>query len=203
MAEDVGGGGVRKGRKQPALLGPVLVHALAGCIPDQRAERPLLHSRHWRTKPRDSNSRWMTVSEAGQAGEDMSAGTYEESLPCGGTLKVRSTEWEILYYFPGPDLRHNGTFVSVPGGSIDKYILAFNENWSEYEKLKSSMPSGGEFSKTGKMGMTIRIGRFAQGVCIQSYHMPISSKQQLDTIISGYRYASQRAPEIQKLLASL
>lgn len=133
----------------------------------------------------------------------MSAGTYEELLPCGGTLKVRSTEWEIFYYFPGPDLRYTGTFVSVPGSSIDNYILAFKENWAEYEKLKSSIPSGGEFSKTGKMGMAIRIGQFAQGVCIQSYHMPISSEQQLVKIVSGYRYASQRAPEIQKFLASL
>ena len=133
----------------------------------------------------------------------MSTGTYEESLPCGGKLKVTKASWEISYYFPGPDMRYNGMFVSVPGASIERYISAFNENWEEYEKLKSAIPSGGDFSKPGKMGMTIRIGAFAQGVCIQSYHMPISSKQQLEKVIGGYRYAAQRAPQIQQFLSSL
>ncbi|MDN6321634.1 MAG: hypothetical protein ACTHZY_07520 [Halomonas sp.] len=133
----------------------------------------------------------------------MSTGTYEEPLPCGGKLKVTKTSWEISYYFSGPDMRYNGTFVSVPGGSIEKYISAFSENWKEYEQLKSSIPSDGEFSKLGKMGMDIRIGNFAQGVCIKSYHMPIDTRQQLEKVISGYRYAAQRAPKIQEFLANL
>jgi len=133
----------------------------------------------------------------------MSAGTYEEPLPCGGKLKVTKTSWEISYYFSGPDLRYNGTFVSVQGKSVEQYISAFHDNWEEYKKLKESIPKGGEFSKAGKMGMSIRIGNYAQGVCIQSYHMPISSEQQLEKVISGYRYAAQRAPQIQQFLASL
>ena len=52
-------------------------------------------------------------------------GTYEESLPCGGKLKITSDSWEIAYYFPGPDQRHNGTFVSIPGKSIQQYIDAY------------------------------------------------------------------------------
>lgn len=133
----------------------------------------------------------------------MSTGTYEEPLSCGGKLKVTKRSWEISYYFRGPDMRYNGTFVSVPGDSIEKYISAFNDNWAEYEQLKATIPRGGEFSKPGKMGMTIRIGNFSQGVCIQSYHMPINSRQQLEKLIDGYRYASRRAPQIQKFLASL
>lgn len=134
---------------------------------------------------------------------NMSIGTYEEPLPCGGKLKVSKASWEIQYYFPGPDLRHNGTFVSVPGNSIDQYISAFHENWAEYEKLKAFVPKGGEFTKSGKLNMTIRIGNFAQGVCLRSYHMPINSAQQLEKIVGGYRYAAQRAPQIQQFLASL
>lgn len=133
----------------------------------------------------------------------MSTGTYEEPLSCGGKLKVKMTSWEISYYFPGPDMRHNGVFVTVPGVSIESYIQAFQENWAEYNRLKLVMPSGGEFSTGGKMDMTIRIGKFAQGVCIRSYHMPISSESQLTKVVEGYRYASQRAPQIQKFLASL
>lgn len=132
----------------------------------------------------------------------MSTGTYEELLPCGGRLKVMKTWWEISYYFSGPDMRYNGTFVSVSGGLIEQYISAFSENWAEYEQLKGAIPKDGNFSKLGKKGMTIRIG-FAQGVCIQSYYMPISSVQQLEKLISGYRYAAQRAPQVQQFLASL
>lgn len=133
----------------------------------------------------------------------MSTGTYEEPLPCGGKLKVTKSAWEIFYYFPGPDRRHNGTFMSVPGNSVEQYISAFNDNWAEYEQLKTSVPKGGEFSKNGKMGMSIRIGNFAQGVCLRSHYMPVSSVQQLEEVIGGYRYAAQRAPQIQKFLASL
>jgi len=130
----------------------------------------------------------------------MNTGTYEESLPCGGKLVISKKSWEISYYFPGPDMRYNGTLVRVPGNLIKKYITAFNENWEEYKKLKSTIPSNGNFSKQGKMGMCIRIGDFAQGVCIQSYHMPISSRQQLEKVINAYQYASQRAPQMQKFL---
>lgn len=133
----------------------------------------------------------------------MSTGTYEEKLPCGGKLKVTKTSWEIFYYFSGPDMRYKGTFVSVPGNLVDQYIVAFYENWFEYEQLKAAIPKGGDFSKQGKRGMSIRIGNLHEGVCIKSYHMPISSKHQLEKIINGYRFAAQRAPQIQKLLASI
>ena len=132
-----------------------------------------------------------------------SIGTYEELLPCGGKLKVTKSSWEIAYYFSGPDFRYNGTFFSIPGNSIEHYITAFHENWLEYEKLKDFIPSGGEFSKNGKMGMTIRIGNFAQGVCLHSYHLPIYSIHRLEKIIAGYRYATERAPKIQEFLSAL
>ena len=133
----------------------------------------------------------------------MSTGSYEEPLPCGGKLKVTKASWEISYYFSGPDLRYNGTFVSVPGKSIEQYISAYQENFAEYEKLKETIPKGGEFSKIGKMGMTIRVGGFAPGVCIQSYHMPINKSHRLEVLIEGYKYAANRAPQIQQFLAGL
>ena len=56
--------------------------------------------------------------------------------------------------------------------------------------------------KDGKMGMSIRLGRVMAGVCLRSYHMPIDSQTRLEHILDGYRYAVNRATEIQKLLAS-
>ncbi len=133
----------------------------------------------------------------------MSNGIYEEPLPCGGKLKVTRTSWEISYYFPGPDLRHNGTFFSIPGNSIDEYISAFRDNWAEFELLKASIPAGGDFSKNGKMGMSIRVGSFAPGVCLRSYHMPATSVQQIEKIVGGYQQAKLRVPQIQEFLTSL
>lgn len=130
-------------------------------------------------------------------------GIYEEPLPCGGKLKVGVTSWDITYYFPGLDRRHNGTFVTVPGESIQHYIDAFLENWKEYENLKNSIPQGGDFVKVGKFGMSIRIGRFRDGVCIKDYHMPISTQSKLDQILDGYRYAIDRAKQIRALLSTL
>src|SRR5688500_4467141 len=102
-------------------------------------------------------------------------GTYTEKLPCGGTLKVTPGHWEIEYYFSGPDMRYNGTFVHVSDSKVEAYIHAFTENWEEYKKLKDSIPAGGTFSKRGKEGMMIHIGGFANGVCIESYHKPLTT----------------------------
>ena len=150
-------------------------------------------------EPAPTNTQPLTPEPSAQG---MSTGTYEERLPCGGKLEVSKNVWKISYYFPGPDMRYNGTFVSVYGHSVEAYICAFNDNWAEYEQLKASIPSGGEFSKNCKMGMSIHVGGYSEGVCIKSYHMPIRSLQQLETVTAGYRYAAQRAPQIQKFLAS-
>jgi len=133
----------------------------------------------------------------------MNVGTYEEKLACGGTIKVNKSSWKISYYFSGPDMRYNGTFFSISGNKIEQYIQAYYNNFTEYEELKKSIPKGGEFSKTVQQGMVIRIGSFHEGVCITSYHMPISSKQKLDSLINGYKYAMERAPVIQSFLAKL
>jgi len=130
-------------------------------------------------------------------------GTYEEKLPTGGTLKVSKSAWEISYYFPGPDGRYNGEFVSVHGLAIERHIAALIDNFAEYEQLKTQIPAGGDFSKVGKESMTIRLGRFHPGVCLRSYHMPISSAVQLNSVIGDYRYAAGRSPQIQNFLAAL
>ena len=91
----------------------------------------------------------------------------------------------------------------VPEAHIESYISAFRDNWEDFEKLKSSIPIGGEFTKEGKMGMMLRIGKFAQGVCLRSYHMPINSKSYLESVINSYNYASKRAKTVQQFLASI
>jgi hypothetical protein len=130
------------------------------------------------------------------------SGTYTESLQCGGKLSVTRDSWSIEYYFPGPDLRYNGDFVRIPSSELSDYISAFEENWAEYERLKASVPVGGTFEKPGLKGMVIRVGGYWPGVSIRSYHMAISSRPELDKVLSAYRYAFERVPAIQQFLAS-
>jgi hypothetical protein len=130
-------------------------------------------------------------------------GIYQEALACGGTLKVGLDRWEISYYFAGPDLRHKGMFFSIYDTQVAEYIEAFKENWIEYQSLQVSIPKGGDFSKSGKKGMMIRISNFNPGICLHSYHMPINSAEKLKAIVESYEYASMRAPQIQTLLRTL
>ena len=119
-------------------------------------------------------------------------GSYSEKLFSGGELKVRKDGWSIEYYFPGPDRRYNGTFVSIPGQQVDKYIQAWKFNFTKYEDLKRKGLHG-ELQTDGDLGMTIRIGGYAEGVCLRSYHMPKRSKEEIDRVIKDYQYAKNRA----------
>ena len=133
----------------------------------------------------------------------MAIGTYEETLPCGGKLYVNGASWGIKYYFKGPDFRYNGTFFTAAGSNIANFISALQANWKEFLKIKEAVPAGGSFTKPGQMGMTIRVGSFAQGVCLHGHHMPIASDMQLQQLVASYMYASDRAPRLQKLLSTL
>lgn len=127
---------------------------------------------------------------------------YEERLPCGGALKIYQNKWEIKYYFSGPDLRYNGTFVTIPGEKIDEYIAAYRENFAEFLNLKQANPMD-KVDKPGKMGMRIRVKDYFEGVCVGSYHMPIANQEKLEKLISGYRHAESRVNFVQAFLKSL
>jgi len=117
-------------------------------------------------------------------------------------LVVTSNSWHIQYYFRGPDLRYNGTFVTVPGKEIDAYISAWRTNFNKYIELKKVVPKGGTFETLGEMGMSIRIG-WSEGVCLKSYHMPINKQEDLDKVITDYNYAKNSALKIMSMLKSI
>ena len=132
-----------------------------------------------------------------------STGTYEETLPCGGKLSVTQKSWTIEYYFPGPDLRYSGDFVRIAGAEVAEYIQAFEQNFADLQALKAAIPAGGEFTKAGLKGMQLRVGGYHKGVCLRSYHLPIDTHDRLQEVVEGYRYAIQRAPQIQQFLDNL
>jgi hypothetical protein len=126
--------------------------------------------------------------------------SQSELLVCGGRLTVSAATWEIKYFFPGPDRRYNGTFVTVPGVMIDQYIEAWLDNWAEYQRVVASLPKVSGFSKTCKLGMVIHIGNFVSGLCICLHHMPVCTQVHIDEIVASYSYAKKRALQIQNEL---
>ena len=83
-------------------------------------------------------------------------GEYRETLPSGGELVVTENEWHISYYFPGPDLRYNGTFFMVRSKDIDTYIAAWKNNFDKYLKLKATLSLNGIYETIGEANMKIR-----------------------------------------------
>lgn len=132
-------------------------------------------------------------------------GEYKETLPFGvGDLVVTKKKFVIKFYFPGPDLRFNGTLFTVEGKEIDRYIDAYERNWVKYVDLKKMRSQlGGEFKTIGEQSMNIFVGGFFDGICITSYHMPIKEKTQLDRFVDSLKWAKDRGIEIQKILMSL
>lgn len=126
-------------------------------------------------------------------------GEYSENLSHGGKLKVTITSWHIYYYFPGPDGRYSGTSVIIYDKEIDLFISAWKNNFNKYRQLKEVIPQGGNSEYPGKMGMSIRFG-FCEGVCIKSYHLPIKTQKELDSIISEYTDVKLKALQIQQVL---
>ena len=129
-------------------------------------------------------------------------GEYKEVLPFGqGNLIVTKNNFQIQFYFPGPDMRHNGTFLNINRNEIKEYIKSYNENWKKYielKKMKSEL--GKEFTTSGKLGMNIKVGGWNEGVCITSYHLPINTENELKKLISSFQWAEERGKQIMSFL---
>ncbi len=137
----------------------------------------------------------------------MDKARYIEPLSSGGELIVTADEWFVQFYFSGPDLRHNGQFVTIPSEKIDTYIEAFKENFLKFKELQKSIPEGGEFTIKGICNMNIGCGRYCYGVTIAEWYnhlrnscYPICNQVQLDKVICDLQYCKLRANEIFKLV---
>jgi len=132
-------------------------------------------------------------------------GNYEEKLPFReGKLLVSKTLYKIEFYFSGPDLRYNGTWLRIWQHDIDRYVDAYEKNWQKYLDLKKMKEKlGDSFSTTGDLGMKINVGGYFDGVCIKSYHMPIRTEKELKKLIDAFHWAKEKGPKIMAFLNSL
>jgi hypothetical protein len=131
-------------------------------------------------------------------------GTFQEDLGDGGTLRVYATAWEVQYYFPGPDRRYNGTFVTYKDSEIPKLIDAYQWAYLRYQALKKSVVKGAELTISGTMGLTIRVGgRYWEGVCMNGYQSCVRDEESLKRKLQAYQRALERGPQLQKVLQGL
>ena len=125
-------------------------------------------------------------------------GYYEESLTSGGKLVVTENSWNINYYFPGPDLRYNGTHYSVSGSLIDEYIKAWINNFEKIKLLQSDVPDGGDFEQRGEMGMYIHVNKNGGYVTIDRYNFSVRDEYKLHQVVKDYLISKKKAEILMK-----
>jgi hypothetical protein len=113
-----------------------------------------------------------------------------------GTVQVGQVRWRVYFYFPGPDPRNDGTFVTIKDTQIDEYIHAYEENWKKYISLKKQILIPGSYETPGLCNMTIRIGGHREGVRLANFFLPINNETEIKKIISDLKWARDRANSI-------
>ena len=131
------------------------------------------------------------------------SGSYEEKLKTGGKLIVKNDNWYIQYYFPGPDLRYNGKFLSLDGNCIDNYISSWKENFEKCKKLEKEIPENGNYDIEGKMGMYIHIHNGNGYVTLDRWHFPIYSENELNFLLNDYAVSKAKAKIIMETVSSI
>lgn len=130
------------------------------------------------------------------------SGEYVEVFNNYGKLHISAHSASIKFYFPGPDLRYNGTFIYIEEENINKYITAYQNNWQRgsvlYKKTKELLQA--ELREQGEMGMMIVATRQGFKVCLDNYHLPISSQKECEEMIRKLKLAKLRIKEIRSKL---
>ncbi|MBR4157190.1 MAG: hypothetical protein IKU01_10920 [Bacteroidales bacterium] len=124
----------------------------------------------------------------------------EEFMDNYGTLRIGSTHAFIEFYFPGPDARYKGTFISIQENEIDKYINAYKNNWKTAEELRKKVLGTNTEFKCGEMDMNIIVSQNSIELCLSHYKLPIYSKEECDDIINHLNIAKHRIKEIRQRL---
>lgn len=122
-------------------------------------------------------------------------GKYTLQLNSGGELIIQNDEWYIVYYFPGPDRRYNGTVKVIISSEIDEYIDAWKNNFKKYQALKTALPTGGTYNEVGERGMDISVGGYVEGVGLHYSHR-VSTQEAIDEIIADYKNAKETAKKL-------
>jgi hypothetical protein len=112
-----------------------------------------------------------------------------ELVPFGGKLTASEAGFALSFYFPGPDLRYNGTFLKIDGALLPQYIAAWKDNWRNYQIMCRDLPSF-TFMTEGELVMKID----ANGVRL--YKLNVTTDAELKTMLSVFESALVRGKEL-------
>ena len=124
------------------------------------------------------------------------SGEYSEKLPTGGELVITPKGWSIQYYSVGMDLKYENDFVGIPGAEVDSYIDAWRINLTKYNEARKASKPGEFISFLGEKGMTIIVGGDSDGVNFHSFHVGLSTEDEVTRVINDYIYAKSRANQL-------
>lgn len=130
-------------------------------------------------------------------------GKYTEKLEIlNANLVITDSNYYISFYFPGPDLRFNGTFFSIYSHELDRYIIALRNNWLKYLELQRTLLPG-EFDIPGDMGMRIIRGQYFKGVSLYSRNFIISTENEMELVIKELQFAKERGLYLLEFLSTM
>lgn len=131
------------------------------------------------------------------------SGEYVESFGAPhGKLHIGATRADIQFYFPGPDLRYNGTFFNIPESEIDNYIQAYKDNWIKAQELyeKAQTLPDTTLRIVGEKGMNIIVSNRSIDIYLHQHHLPVRTEEQCSNMINRLQIAKLRIKEIQQKL---
>lgn len=123
----------------------------------------------------------------------MNALELNEMLEFDGRLTVRESGFDLVYYFPGPDRRYNGTLLRIDDYRLREYIAAWTENWQAHQTLCASI-NPITFTAEGKLGMTLD----GRGVWLHT--LRVTSDEELKLMLAALRHAQIRGAELQGVI---
>ena len=130
-------------------------------------------------------------------------GSYIEQLPFKGNLHIRSEDWSISYYFPGPDARYRGAHNSINGQDVAGLIEVLQTAWSELPSIAVSATQTTRVTRDYKYEVVTSASSTGNCVYLFSYRIAIRTEQELEELISSYRHALARVPKVQAFLRDL
>lgn len=117
-------------------------------------------------------------------------------------LIVTPTNWEVSFYFPGPDLRHNGTFWSIPSSKVDQYIRAQLKNWEKFLSLKSNFEKEQSVEINAEMDVKIRINSYqGSGITVNGFDGFIGNQNTFEQFIKDLQACNETSASVQRKLS--
>lgn len=120
-----------------------------------------------------------------------------------GKIEATPTGWCLSYVLAGPDARYRATLLELGPQEVAALAADFAIAYRRYVALKASLPPGHEVVEPIGANLTVRIGPFAEGVCLGGYHDPVRHLGQIQARVAALEALALRGPAMVEQAAAL